>query len=373
MAGLELFGSMPTMFIEGLGVGFVALNAHSGKILFANEWSVRALGYQSAELTADDRGFLRLLHPDERRIQAEFWVNCVAGRIGRMRFEPRFLHKSGKIVRLRTTQTAIRHPQTGQVEWISCALDEATQADMPAQDVAGEAGAATIWRWSPANDRSGAPAKYEVLLGSQRNLPDTNALPLAHDLHADDAPAVQAALRRAINGVASHLEYRRVDGNGTIAWIRELVSPLQDAEGQTVLIGITTDITSTKHKRRDRQSREIAAFIKDIENRWDSPLVITDVARLHNVSLRSLQKHFSAAGTTPLEFLKRIRLTHARSMLSNPKKTTTVTKVCAKCGFGNLGHFAKYYRNEFGELPSETLVRRHPAQSAATQAAVGLS
>ena len=36
---------------------------------------------------------------------------------------------------------------------------------------------------------------------------------------------------------------------------------------------------------------------------------------------------------------------------------TTVTAVGLACGFINLGHFARYYQAEFGELPSETLAR----------------
>jgi len=31
--------------------------------------------------------------------------------------------------------------------------------------------------------------------------------------------------------------------------------------------------------------------------------------------------------------------------------------VAFNCGFGNLGHFAREYREAFGELPSETLAR----------------
>ena len=32
---------------------------------------------------------------------------------------------------------------------------------------------------------------------------------------------------------------------------------------------------------------------------------------------------------------------------------TTVTEIALRCGFGNLGHFAKDYREAFGHRPSE--------------------
>jgi transcriptional regulator GlxA family with amidase domain len=52
-----------------------------------------------------------------------------------------------------------------------------------------------------------------------------------------------------------------------------------------------------------------------------------------------------------------VRLKHARRMLAAPNAETTVTLVAFACGFGNLGHFARDYRETFGERPSETLVR----------------
>lgn len=56
-------------------------------------------------------------------------------------------------------------------------------------------------------------------------------------------------------------------------------------------------------------------------------------------------------------FVKKVRLERARSLLSRPDGITTVTGVVLACGFSNLGHFARDYRNMFGELPSKTLRR----------------
>jgi len=50
-------------------------------------------------------------------------------------------------------------------------------------------------------------------------------------------------------------------------------------------------------------------------------------------------------------------LQRAKQMLMEPNQRTSVSTVAFKCGFGNLGHFAKDFREMFGELPSETLSR----------------
>jgi transcriptional regulator GlxA family with amidase domain len=52
-----------------------------------------------------------------------------------------------------------------------------------------------------------------------------------------------------------------------------------------------------------------------------------------------------------------VRLRHAREMLGAGDPEASVTSVAFVCGFGNLGHFARDYRETFGERPSETLAR----------------
>jgi len=42
-------------------------------------------------------------------------------------------------------------------------------------------------------------------------------------------------------------------------------------------------------------------------------------------------------------------------MLQAPNEQTSVTAVGLTCGFHNAGHFARYYRQAFNELPSTTL------------------
>ena len=60
-----------------------------------------------------------------------------------------------------------------------------------------------------------------------------------------------------------------------------------------------------------------------------------------------------------MNFVKRVRLNHAKQMLtlSTRAHEETVTSVAFACGFGNLGHFASDYKRAFGEMPSATLLR----------------
>ena len=93
-----------------------------------------------------------------------------------------------------------------------------------------------------------------------------------------------------------------------------------------------------------------------IEQNWDQPVTIEALAFIGNVGIRSLFYSFKQSrGVSPMIFVRQVRLRHAKEMLMHAGPETTVTSVASACGFSNLGHFAKYYCDGFGEHPSATL------------------
>jgi AraC-like DNA-binding protein len=95
-----------------------------------------------------------------------------------------------------------------------------------------------------------------------------------------------------------------------------------------------------------------------IEANWNRPIGIEALAEAAGVSARSLFKGFAKThGCSPMNFVKRVRLRHARDLLTKPDNSTTVVGIALACGFSNPGHFAKDYRAAFGQLPSEDLHR----------------
>jgi AraC-like DNA-binding protein len=95
-----------------------------------------------------------------------------------------------------------------------------------------------------------------------------------------------------------------------------------------------------------------------IEANWDKPIDIEAMSAIAKISARSLFRQFKKdRGYSPADFAKRIRLDRAREMLERSEGNGSVTQIALKCGFQNHGHFARDFRLEFGELPSETLRR----------------
>lgn len=91
-------------------------------------------------------------------------------------------------------------------------------------------------------------------------------------------------------------------------------------------------------------------------------LSVQALASRCGVSVRTLQENFRQfAGTTPSEWWRGYRLERVRKALSESRPGVGVTETATAYGFFHLGRFAKQYRSQFGEMPSETLRRAREA------------
>ena len=103
---------------------------------------------------------------------------------------------------------------------------------------------------------------------------------------------------------------------------------------------------------------QIRRVEEHIEACWDQPIAIEELAAVAGTSARSIFHAFKRSrGYSPMIFLRQVRLQHAWRMLASGDAATSVTEVAYACGFGNLGHFAKYFRAKYGEVPSAVLSR----------------
>lgn len=86
-------------------------------------------------------------------------------------------------------------------------------------------------------------------------------------------------------------------------------------------------------------------------------LTLEDIAAHADVSPRTLQNGFRRfRGTSPMAYLKSIRLSLARNMLLRSREDgRNVTDIAFDCGFTHLSKFAQDYRAMFGEKPSDTV------------------
>ncbi|MFW3168196.1 helix-turn-helix domain-containing protein [Pseudomonas syringae pv. syringae] len=88
-------------------------------------------------------------------------------------------------------------------------------------------------------------------------------------------------------------------------------------------------------------------------------LTVGDIAVYAGISSRSLQTGFKKfKGTTPIAFLRTVRLERARDMLTDTSSTSTPREISIRCGFSNFYLFSKYYMESYGESPASTFRKK---------------
>ncbi|WP_306206367.1 helix-turn-helix transcriptional regulator [Actinoplanes sp. RD1] len=101
--------------------------------------------------------------------------------------------------------------------------------------------------------------------------------------------------------------------------------------------------------------RRATAFI---EAGADRPLTAAQIAEAVGLGIRSVQLAFRRQlDTTPMAYLRRVRLERARQELeaADPAAGVTVAATARRWGYPSASRFAGHYRELFGETPGHTL------------------
>lgn len=104
----------------------------------------------------------------------------------------------------------------------------------------------------------------------------------------------------------------------------------------------------------DSNASRIAKAIARMRGGFRQPLTVADLARLAGMSPSSFHEHFKAVtGTTPLQYLKDLRLIEAQSLLRNERRS--VAQASYDVGYESPTHFSRDYSRKFGCPPRQHL------------------
>jgi transcriptional regulator GlxA family with amidase domain len=94
-----------------------------------------------------------------------------------------------------------------------------------------------------------------------------------------------------------------------------------------------------------------------IQENAHTDIGLAEIAAVVGVTPRSVQYMFRRhLETTPLEYLRRVRLYRAHRDLKAADPTRdTVTAIAGRWGFSHAGRFSMAYKQAFGTAPSRTL------------------
>jgi diguanylate cyclase (GGDEF)-like protein/PAS domain S-box-containing protein len=223
-----------------------------GSVIEAPGWE--ALTALPLETLQDDR-WLRVVHPQDRALVAPNWVAAATGNA--IDVEIRLL-TCGSWRWVRVRGVPVYEPNRSEIsEWVGTIHDIHEQRS--AQAALGESEArfaraiAAVgmgtWDWDLATDALHLSPGYEALYQkAPGSLPTARAAMEA--MHPEDVPSYVAAVERALsgNGGAGYdIEFRIVQSDGSVRWLRMQGRAERDATGQAVrMSGVTQDVTA-KH------------------------------------------------------------------------------------------------------------------------------
>lgn len=132
---------------------------------------------------------------------------------------------------------------------------------------------------------------------------------------------------------------------------------------RTVLVTLLRAIPNNYSREIDRPRQDVAPFyVRRVEafisDRLSDPLSMADIVAASGVSSRSLFYGFQRwRGTTPMAFLKAIRLDRARENLRRAAVDGgNITNIALGVGYSHLSRFSSDYRARFAERPSDTVI-----------------
>ena len=106
-----------------------------------------------------------------------------------------------------------------------------------------------------------------------------------------------------------------------------------------------------------RSTRAVELICDRVRSSVGSPMSISEMEQLSGLTGRALNYAFRARfDCSPQEWQRNFLLDHARHLLKSADYTGSVKALAYELGFSSPSSFAAFYRQRFGERPSETLL-----------------
>jgi AraC-like DNA-binding protein len=196
--------------------------------------------------------------------------------------------------------------------------------------------------------RESVEKQLSSLLG--RHLPH----PLVFDISMDCTQGPTGAWWRAVRFLLSELEYSDNVMNsrlGAQQFEQSLICSLLYGQQHNYTMALQNGLSAAA-------PRHVKLVEDYIHAHADEAITVDDFTQVSGVSARTLFAGFKQfRGTSPMKYLRDVRLQRVRLDLEKAPPGLTVTDVAMKWGFFQLGRFAVEYRKTFGESPSSTLRR----------------
>ncbi|HEY5327481.1 MAG TPA: two-component regulator propeller domain-containing protein [Mucilaginibacter sp.] len=217
-----------------------------------------------------------------------------------------------------------------------------------------------------------ALALHPKLIVSDINMPEMNGLELCKKIKADNRTAhIPVILLTALT--AEHEQLAGLDSGATDYIVKPfnfeiLLSKIQNQ------MRMQQTMKQTFQKQFEIVPKDIVVvseddkFLKNAiehieKNITNANFSVEELSSNLNLSRVSLYKKLlTLTGKTPVDCIRTIRLKRAVQLLEKSK--LSIANVAYEVGFNNAAYFAKVFKEEFGMLPSEYIVRMKEKEEA---------
>ncbi len=104
----------------------------------------------------------------------------------------------------------------------------------------------------------------------------------------------------------------------------------------------------------DSHASRIGKTIRKIRRDFRNPIAITELSDIAGMSISSFHEHFkSVTGTSPLQYLKELRMIEARRLLT--EEGVSVSAAGFEVGYESATQFSREFSRKFGTPPSRVL------------------
>ncbi len=133
---------------------------------------------------------------------------------------------------------------------------------------------------------------------------------------------------------------------------------------ETGLVDLLLDLQPHSQGRTLAQSEanvrsdRIRAVTAYVDRNVKQKISVEDLAHVTGCSVRTLQSAFmELCGMTPMEYVRRHRLSMARKLLEESTEGCSVSEIAQRTGFSQLARFSSAYKAAYGESPTDTMRR----------------
>ena len=177
---------------------------------------------------------------------------------------------------------------------------------------------------------------------------DVVDMPISVDaLYVDHGDVITAAGSVSVFDACLHIVRRFLGQSAATTVANQIVAPTHREGDHKQVIPLPVRPAPVRSAGDD-----LLAALAVVQAKLAYAWSVEEMAALANMSKRTFTRHFAERmGTTPARWLKRVRITHARTLLETTQ--SQITAIAIQCGFAHVVSFRQAFVDQVGMTPTQ--------------------